>query len=120
VPLAQEGLQIERRQLDLGGVRLRKVILTRTVIQPGELRREDVEIERVSGTQGMPGSDAFTEKVVSIPISEEEAVVHKTVESAGAVRAHKVVESEQENVTEAIRKEDVEVEREQEHAHHDH
>lgn len=119
VPLAQESIQIEKREKQLGQVRLRKVIRSEVINQPVELRREDVVVERVTGS-GSPqsGQEQFVEKVVTIPISEEEAVVQKTVESAGAVRARKVVETEQENVSETVRKEDVEVERDYEHAHH--
>lgn len=119
VPLAQERIHIEKRERDLGEVRLRKVVRTETVNQPVELRHEEVVVERVTSAEGtQPGQEAFVEKVISIPVSEEEAVVEKTVESAGVVRARKVVESEQENVSETVRKEDVEVERDYEHAHH--
>lgn len=111
IPLAEERIHVEKRDRDIGEVRLRKVVRTETVNQPIEIRREDVVVERVSGSHAQPGAEAFTEQEVSIPIREEEAVVHKTVEAAGAVQARKVVESEQENLQETIRKEDVEVER---------
>jgi uncharacterized protein (TIGR02271 family) len=115
VPLAEERLHVEKRERDLGKVRLRKVVRTETVNQPIELRHEEVVVERVrDAAPGQPGEDAFTEKVVTIPVREEEAVVEKSIESAGAVRARKVVESERQNVSETIRKEDVEVERDYE------
>jgi uncharacterized protein (TIGR02271 family) len=118
VPLAQERLHVEKREKELGSVRLRKVVRSEIVNQPVELRHEEVVVERVTGTgAGQPGKDAFTEKVVTIPVREEEAVIEKTVESAGAVRARKVVESEQQDVSETVRKEDVEVERDYESAH---
>lgn len=111
IPLAQEEIHVEKRDRDIGEVRLRKVVRTETVNQPVEIQREDVVVERVSGNHLEPGAEAFTEKEVTIPIREEEAVIHKSVESAGAVQARKVVESEQQDVRETVRKEDVEVER---------
>jgi len=112
VPLAKESIHVEKHKKDLGEVRLRKVVRTETVNQPVELRHEDVIVERVKGAHGAtPGKDAFSEDVVAIPVSEEEAVVNKSVESAGAVRAKKVVETERKDVGGKVRTEDVEVER---------
>ncbi len=111
MPLMEEHVHISKREKDLGEVRLRKVVRTETVNQPVELRHEDVVIERVAGGSATPGEHAFTEEVASIPLSSEEAVVEKTVESAGTVRARKVSETEKENISATVRKEDVEVER---------
>jgi len=111
VPLAEEKMNVQKRETNLGEVRLRKVVRTETVNQPVELRHEDVIVERVSGSGARPGEDAFSERVVTIPVMQEEAVMEKTVQSAGAVEAKKVLESEQKNVSGTVRKEDVEVER---------
>jgi stress response protein YsnF len=51
----------------------------------------------------------FTEDEVEIELKREEPVVDKTVHSAGTVRARKVTDTEQENIQETVRKEDVEV-----------
>jgi uncharacterized protein (TIGR02271 family) len=112
VPLAEETVQVGKREEKLGEVRLRKVVRTEVVNQPVELRREEVVVERVTGKVDTPGSEAFVEQVVSIPISEEKAVVQKSVRSAGAVKATKKATSRTETVSDTVRKEDVEVERE--------
>ncbi|HWB04060.1 MAG TPA: DUF2382 domain-containing protein [Verrucomicrobiales bacterium] len=112
VPLARETIQVGKREEKLGEVRLRKVVRTEVVNQPVELRREEVVVERVSGGGKTPGSEAFVEQVVSIPVSEEKAVVQKTVQSAGAVKATKKATSRSETVSDTVRKEEVEVERE--------
>ncbi|MDB6135180.1 MAG: hypothetical protein JWM59_3423 [Verrucomicrobiales bacterium] len=111
VPLAEEKLHVEKRQVSQGEVRLRKVVRTEVVNQPVELRHEEVVVERVSDSGRGPGAEPFVEKMISIPLTEEEAVVRKTVESAGAVKATKVAESEESTISETLRKEDVEVER---------
>ncbi|RYD27560.1 MAG: DUF2382 domain-containing protein [Verrucomicrobiaceae bacterium] len=112
VPLSEERLHVDKRQVSQGEVRLRKVVRTEVVNQPVELRHEEVVVERVSDSGREPGAESFVEKVISIPLTQEEAVIRKTVESAGAVRATKVAESEESNISETVRKEDVEVERE--------
>jgi stress response protein YsnF/sporulation protein YlmC with PRC-barrel domain len=99
ISLAEERIHIEKRDRDIGEVRLRKVVRTETVNQPIEI------------SHAQPGAEAFTDQAVTIPIREKEGVGHKTVEAAGSVKARKVVESEQENVQETVRKEDVEVKR---------
>jgi len=111
MPLMEEHIHVTKREKDLGEVRLRKVVRTETINQPVELRHEDVVIERVSGGTATPGDHAFTEQIASIPLSSEEAVVEKSVESAGTVRVRKVSETETENINATVRKEDVEVER---------
>lgn len=116
IPLAQEKLHVGKRDKGTGEVRLRKIVRTETVNQPVELRHEDVVVERVSGGNLQPGEKAFVEETYSIPVREEEAFVEKTVESAGTVHVRKVVETELENISAEVRKEDVEVEREHEHS----
>jgi uncharacterized protein (TIGR02271 family) len=111
MPLAKESLEVEKRQKELGQVRLRKVVRSEIVNKPVELRHEDVVVERVATGGAKPGEDAFHEKVATIPVREEEAVVHKNVESAGAVKAHKEVEMEKKDVRGTVRTEDVKVER---------
>lgn len=113
MPLAEERLEVGKREHQIGEVRLRKVVRTETVNQPVELRREDVVIERVSGSGQPAQGEPFAEQVATIPLTAEEAVVHKSVESAGAIQAHKVSETSTEQVRETLRKEDVEVERSQ-------
>jgi uncharacterized protein (TIGR02271 family) len=112
MPLMEEKLHVSKRETDLGEVRLRKVVRTETVNQPVELRHEDVIVERVTGSgTATPGDHTFVEQVASIPLSSEEAVINKTVESTGTVQARKVTATETQNVSDTVRKEDVTVER---------
>jgi uncharacterized protein (TIGR02271 family) len=111
IHLAEEEVNIGKREVSAGRVRLRKVVRTEVVNQPVELRREDVIIERVDDAGHPIDGEHFTEDEVEIELKREEAVVDKTVHSAGTVRARKVTDIEQENIEATVRKEDVEVER---------
>src|SRR5687767_5544246 len=47
VTLREEELKVGKRQVEYGGVRLKKIVRTERVNQPVELQREEVVIERV-------------------------------------------------------------------------
>jgi uncharacterized protein (TIGR02271 family) len=110
IPLKEEELRVGKRPEEAGGVRIRKVVRTETVDQPVELKREDVVVERVQGTESKPADSSFSEEEIYIPLRRERAEVSKEARSAGEVHASKQTRSEQETVSGAIRKEDVEVE----------
>ena len=111
VPLTEEQVRIGKRTVDAGQVRLRKIVRTEIVNQPVEIRHEDVVIERVSADQVRAGTAAadFKEEVIDVPLTREEVVVQKDAHVTGAVRLHKTAEAETQNVSETVRKEDVEV-----------
>jgi len=110
--LSEEQLRVGKREVEAGGVRLRKVVRTEVVNQPVELRREEVIIERVpargtaSTTKG-----SFQEQEVYIPLRREEAVVEKEVRVREEVRARKESQTDTQQVTERVRREDVDIER---------
>ena len=109
IDLVEEQVKIGKRQVEAGGVRLRKIVRTETVNQPVELRREEAVIERVPG-QGQPAGKAFEGEDIYIPLRREEAVVQKEAAVREQVRVRKTGQTERQNVREQVRREDVEVE----------
>ena len=111
VPLTEEQVRVGKRTVDAGQVRLRKIVRTEVVNQPVEVKREDVVIERDGAGEVRAGSTAgdFKEEVIDVPLTREEAVVQKDAQVTGAVRLKKTAEAETQNVSETVRKEDVEV-----------
>jgi len=111
--LSEEQLTIGKREVEAGGVRLRKVVRTEVVNRPVELRREEIVIERVPahGTTARPGEGNFREQEVYIPLRREEAVVQKDVRVREEVHARKESQTETQQVSGQVRKEDVDVER---------
>jgi len=119
IPLHEEELKVGKRQSDIGGVRLRKVVRDEEVQKPVRVRREDVEIERVSvdqasgdrkaGTRG----DAFQDgEDIFIPLKSEEPEITKESRVREEVRAHKTSQDEERKVSGTVRKEDVEIKEE--------
>jgi len=111
--LSEEQLTVGKREVEAGGVRLRKVVRTEVVNRPVELRREEVVIERTPahGSTTRPGEGSFTEQEVYIPLRREEAVIQKDVRVREEVHARKEKQTETQQVSGQVRKEDVDVER---------
>ena len=110
--LAEEQLRVEKRPVEAGRARLRKVVRTERVSQPVELRREEVTIERVPASGEQVPQDAFQEQEIEVPLTREEPVVEKEAHVTGQVRVDKTVETEQRTVGGEVRREDVAVDRE--------
>lgn len=111
--LSEEQLTVGKREVEAGGVRLRKVIRTETVNRPVELRREEIVIERVpaQGTTAGTTEGSFQDQEVYIPLRREEAVVQKDVRVREEVRARKESQTETQQVSGQVRREDVDVTR---------
>jgi len=111
--LNQEEVNIGKREVEAGGVRLRKIIRTETINQPVELQREEIVVERVPASGRTPSrSDvAFREEEVYIPLRREEPVVEKTSRATEEIRVGKKRETERRDVSETVRREDVDVQR---------
>lgn len=108
--LSQEELEVGKRQVQAGEVRLRKVVRTEHQNVPVELRREEVQIERVDASEATTNPDnAFQEQTITIPIMEERPVVAKETHVVGGVRVTKDVTSETRTVEGDVRTEDVEI-----------
>ena len=68
-------------------------------------------IERVAAGEVRSGTATsdFKEEVIDVPLTREEVVVQKDAHVTGAVRLHKTEGVETQQVSETVRKEDVEV-----------
>ena len=112
IPLAEEQLRVEKRPVEAGRARLRKVVRTERVSEPVELRREQVTIERVPASGQEVPPDAFQERQIEVPVTREEPVVQKEAHVTGEVQVGKSVETEQRTVQGEVRREDVAVDHE--------
>jgi len=113
VKLHEEELKVGKRQVETGGVRLRKVIRTETVNQPVELQREEIVVERVPAkgeSRSQQGGGDFQEEEIYIPLRREEAVIEKQTRVREEVRVSKKAQAERRTVSGQVRREDVEVE----------
>ena len=111
--LHEEEMKVGKRKVKAGGVRLRKIVRSKPVEEEVRLQREGIEVERRAATGRAPSEKMFEEEDIYIPLWREEPVVEKEVHVAGEVEARKTAEVERERVTGRVRREEVEVEKEE-------
>lgn len=119
VPLHEERVDVDKRVVRAGAVRLRKVVRTRIVNQPVEVRYEEIVVERIPPEEMPRGLESgalprepFAEGEMVLPEFAEEPVIRKHAEVVGGVRASLHADARVEDVTTTLRREEVEVSRE--------
>ena len=109
IPLAEEQVEIGKRRVD-HATRIRRYVVETPVERQVTLRDETVEIERRRPVEGTsPGAGAFEERTVEVHTSSEQPEVTKTANVAEEVVVHKTVTDRPETIRETVRKEQVEV-----------
>jgi uncharacterized protein (TIGR02271 family) len=113
VPLAEEELDVTKRERDAGEVRLRKDVVTERKHVEVPVTREEVHVERVPVSEHRdlsPGEKAFEKEDVSMPIREEEVEIRKRPVVKEEVRLRKDRTTERRAAEADVRKERVDIE----------
>ena len=98
-----------KREVEQGAATIRKEVRTERVNTPVDLKREELVVERSDAAGADVPQDAFREGEVRIPLKKEEPVVQKEAQVVGAVTVGKKQETEREDVSDIVRKEEVKV-----------
>ncbi len=111
IPVAEERLNVEKRQAELGEVQLRKTVEQEQVSVPVELQREEVRVDQrdVADRPVQAGDQVFQEGTIRVPVRGEEAVVSKEAVVTGEVVIEKERTTAREQITDTVRRERVEV-----------
>lgn len=112
IPLAEERLEVGKRQVDRGTTRIRRYVVESPVEKEVTLRGEKVSVERrkpAEGATGAPGAGAFEERVVEARETGEEPVVSKTAQVGEEVVVHREPTERTETVRETVRREEADV-----------
>ena len=111
IQLAEEELQVGKREVGRGSVRIRSYVTERPVEEQVELRQERVTIDRQPVDRALQAGDAaFEERTIEAVERGEEAVISKVARVTEEIRLHKEVDHETETVHDSVRKQEVEVE----------
>lgn len=114
IPVVEEKLNIGKREVNRGRVRLHSRIVEQPVQEQVSLREERVKVERrpVSGNaqRGAVGGDAFKERTIEVEERGEEAVVSKEARVVEEVVVRKEADQRTETVSDTVRKTEVDVE----------
>jgi uncharacterized protein (TIGR02271 family) len=105
----EEELQVGKRDVEYGRVRLRKWVETEPVTEEVELRRETAFVERQPVNRPASGA-AIGEEEVEMSLHREEPVVSKETVEREQVTVHSEEETEKETIHGEVRREHVEIE----------
>ena len=113
VPVIQEELQVGKRAVQGGGVRVVKRVTETPVVKTVTLRDEHTTVERrpVDRAVGEDDLGTFEESTVELREMSEEAVVSKTARVVEEVVVGMAVRQRAEKVADTVRRTDVDVER---------
>lgn len=109
---SEEQLQVGRTVRVSGRAVLRKYVVTETITQTFEVRREEVRLdhEPVGDDVSAAGHRLFDERVLEVVLHREVPVVHLQVEATERVRLHIDTVTEQVPVSADVRAERIDVE----------
>lgn len=113
IPVVEEQLNVGKREVQRGGVRIFSRTIERPVEENVELREERARVERRPVDRPATEADlgnAFQEKSVELRETVEEPVVAKSARVVEEVDIGKDVKTRTETVRDTVRKTDVEVE----------
>lgn len=111
LPVVEERLQVGKREVDRGGVRVRSYVTETPVHEQLRLRNERVEVERRAVDQPLSAADgdAFRERTVEMTARGEEAMVDKEARVVEEVVVRKTADEEVRDIDDTVRRTDVEV-----------
>ena len=111
ISLSEETLEVGKRAVERGTTRVRRFVVERPVEEQIRLRDEHVSVFRrpVTGVGARVGGDAFSEKIVEMTETGEEAVVGKTSHVVEEVVIKKEMGERVETIHDTLRREDVEI-----------
>lgn len=112
VPVVQEEMEVGKRDVSKGGLRVYTHVSERPVSERVTLRDETVNVERHPVDRPATAADeAFKERSIEMEETDEKAVVSKTDRVIEEVRLSKDTEEHEERVDDTVRRTDVEVEK---------
>ena len=109
---AEEQLDIGKRQVKKGGVRIFRRVTETPVEKDVTLRDEKISVTR-NKVDRAAGADAFKEGQLEVTETDEEAVVSKTARVTGEVVVDKTAVEHTEKVRDTVRKTEVEIEKDE-------
>lgn len=113
VPVVEEELQVGKRQVQRGGVRIYTTVEEKPVEEQVQLREEQVRVERRQVDRPVSDADlaTFKEGTIEVKTTAEEAVVSKQARVVEEVVVDKTVAEKAEIIRDTVRRTDVQVER---------
>jgi uncharacterized protein (TIGR02271 family) len=109
VPLHKEELDVVKRDIQAGEVRVHKDVVEEEKVMQVPVRRERVRVERRDVTDRPAMSASFQEETVVVPLRAEEVEVRKRAVVDEEVIIHKDAIEEERHISETVRREEVDI-----------
>jgi uncharacterized protein (TIGR02271 family) len=112
IPVVQEDIQIGKRAVSTGGVRVYARTVETPVSESVQLREEHAQVERRPVDRPATAADLadLKDRTIEVVETAEQAVVQKTARVVEEVRVGKTVEQRTEQISDTLRSTEVEVE----------
>jgi len=112
IPIVEENVQVGKKEVETGGVRLKSRIVEKPVEENLRLREERVTVERTPVDRKATDEDlnSFQEKEIEVIEHAEVPIVSKEARVVEEVKLNKEVDHRDETVKETVRKTEVDVE----------
>jgi uncharacterized protein (TIGR02271 family) len=112
IPVIEEELQVGKREVETGGVRVQSHVTEKPVEERVTLREENVTVDRRPVDRAVTDADmaAVREGDINVTTRAEEAVVSKQGRVVEEVNIGKTVSEREETVRDTVRRTDVDVE----------
>jgi uncharacterized protein (TIGR02271 family) len=111
VPVVAERLDVGKREVAAGGIRVTETVKTVPVEQDVTLRQETVDVERRPADRPVSaGDDVFGGRTIEVTATTEEPVVEKTPRVVEEVVITKGASTRTETIRDTVRKTDIDVE----------
>lgn len=112
IPVTEESLEVGKREVERGRVRVRSFVVETPVEETVTLRDETVQVERRAVSRDVADlpADAFRERTIEVTETDEEAVVAKTARVVEEVVVRKDVAEEVRTIRDTVRRTEVEIE----------
>jgi len=113
IPVVEEDVRVEKREVDKGGVRISSHTTEEPIEEQVNLRSERVDVERRPVDRPATDRDleAFQEGTMDITEKGEEAIVQKEARVTEEIHVRKDVDETVETVRDTVRRTEVDVER---------
>ncbi|MGI4746670.1 MAG: YsnF/AvaK domain-containing protein [Janthinobacterium lividum] len=109
IALSEEQIAVGKRLVDRGTTRVRRFVVEKPVEQQVTLHSEHVSIERHPVTGNVASTPDFSDRVIEVTETDEEAVVAKTAHVVEEVVVRKAATDRVETIHDTVRREDVEI-----------
>jgi uncharacterized protein (TIGR02271 family) len=114
IPVIKEDIEISKREVETGGIRLRSRIVEREVSEDIRLREENVKVERNPVDRPASESDLREEKI-ELREHAEVPVVNKEARVVEEVSLNKEVTARDETIRDTVRDTEVDIDRDNEY-----